>query len=253
LPGLFLCWLADGYWQPLGQEGRLNEGAQSLPDTDWFVDRLYDWAPELGAGMLIARRSRYVVDLNRSPDDAALYSTPVPGLVPLQTFAGEPLYESAPPGRFEIRRRLEAFWQPYHDALAAELTRIRHLFGYVILLDAHSIRTTVPRLFEGRLPDLNLGSFDGRSASCGLIQAVAALLAAQGKYSHVVDGRFKGGYITRHYGQPELGIHALQLEMAQAIYMQESPPRYDAVKAAPVVALLRELLSRLLEWGDDHG
>lgn len=231
---------------------RLSTAASSLPDTDWFVDRLYEWAPRLGAGMIVAERSRYVVDLNRPPDDAALYETPVPGLVPLQTFDGQAVYATDPPGDFEIRRRLEAYWQPYHDALSQELDRVRGLFGYAILLDAHSIRSQVPRLFEGRLPDLNLGSHGGRSASPGLVAAVEGLFAGQQRYTHVTDGRFRGGYITRNYGRPELGIHALQLEMSQAIYMQESPPEYDPGRAKPVQELLQRLLGIMLKWGDAH-
>jgi len=231
---------------------RLSESALGLPDTDWFVDRLYDWAPGLGAGMIVAERSRYVVDLNRPPDDVALYDRPVPGLVPQVTFSGDPVYKRDPPGEFEIRRRLEAFWQPYHDALLAELVRVRDLFGFVILFDAHSIRSEVPGLFEGRLPDLNLGTYDGRSASPGLVAAATEVLSASQAYTHVVNGRFRGGYITRHYGRPENGVHALQLEMAQAIYMEESPPRYNSAKADPVRAVLKRLFARLLEWGDEH-
>lgn len=231
---------------------RLSPAASSLPDTDWFVDRLYEWAPRLGAGMIAAERSRYLVDLNRPPDDAALYETAVPGLVPLHTFDGQPVYVADPPGEFEIRRRLEAYWQPYHDALSHELDRVRGLFGYVILLDAHSIRSMVPSLFEGRLPDLNLGTHGGRSGSSGLVAAVEDLFDSQQRYTYVTDGRFRGGYITRHYGQPELGIHAVQLEMSQAIYMQESPPQFDPVRARPVQELLQRLLTTMLEWGDAH-
>lgn len=232
---------------------RLTGAASALPDTDWFVDRLYDWVPEIGAGLIVAQRSRYIVDLNRPADDHPLYATPTPGLVPFKTFDGKRIYRRDAPGDFEIRRRIEAYWQPYHDALHAELLRVRRHFGYVILFDAHSIRSRVPSLFEGPLPDLNLGTFDGQSASPGLVEAAALVLSAQQQYSHVVDGRFKGGYITRHYGRPEESIHALQLEMSQAIYMQESPPRFEPDKAERVKELLRRLLNRLLEWGDELG
>ncbi|NND45067.1 MAG: N-formylglutamate deformylase [Xanthomonadales bacterium] len=235
-----------------GMADQLTATAQALEDTDWYVDRLYSGAGALGAGMLIAQYSRYVIDLNRPPDNAPLYETTVPGLVPEYSFGGAPLYRDGPPGAAEIERRLDHYWRPYHEALAAELARLRSEFGYAILFEAHSIRSEVPALFEGQLPDLNLGSFDGRSCAPGLLAAARRVLGGQDAYSHVTDGRFKGGYITRHYGQPNEGIHALQLEMSQAIYMQEQPPRWDAAKAQPVMTLLGRLLAGLLDWGATH-
>jgi len=212
---------------------RLSPAARSLPDTDWFVDR----------------HSRYVIDLNRPPDNSALYANPGPGLLPLQTFSGEALYrEGLQPDAHEGRRRRERYWQPYHDAIASELAALKRRYGYALLLDAHSIRSVVPRLFSGKLPDLNLGSNGGASADAGLITAAMAVLGTRPEYSKVLDGRFRGGYITRHYGQPHEGVHTLQLEMAQTVYMQETPPVFDEKLAAAVEPLLRSLITTLLGW-----
>lgn len=226
----------------------LNERGMALADTDWFVDRLYDWVPETGAGLLVARYSRYVVDLNRPPDDAALYASPVPGLVPAETFDGEPIYMDRPPDEAAKRDRVNRYWIPWHARLQSELQRIKAKFGYVILLDAHSIRSRVPNLFKGKLPDLNLGTNNKSSADAGLVESAERVLSGQSGFTTVVDGRFKGGYITRHYGKPGDRVHALQLEMSQAVYMQESPPRYDTKLAQRVQGVLRDLLSALAEW-----
>jgi len=232
-----------------GMEGTLTEAALPLPDTDWFVDRLYDWVVDTGAGLLVADYSRYVIDLNRPPDDAALYSGPGTGLVPDQLFDGSPVYKTgSSPDSEGMAQRLAHFWQPYHDTLSKELEHIRQRFGHAILLDAHSIRSEVPRLFEGRLPDLNLGSHSGRSADPGLIDLAFGALRRNAQFSSVLDGRFKGGYITRHYGRPAERFHALQLEMAQSCYMCESPPAYDPVKAEKVQSVLRGLVDALLDW-----
>jgi N-formylglutamate deformylase len=227
----------------------LTELALQLPDTDWFVGRLYDWVVARGAALLVSNYSRYVIDLNRPPDNAALYSGPGTGLLPEQSFAGGPLYkEGSVPTETESAQRRAQYWQPYHAKLDTELRRIRERFGYAILLDAHSIRSEVPRLFEGRLPDLNLGSNSGASADPGMIAASFAALRKEPYYSTVLDGRFKGGYITRHYGRPRENFHALQLEMAQSCYMAEQPPAYDRAKAARVQAVLRDLVDTLLDW-----
>lgn len=226
----------------------LSPAARQLPDTDWFVDQLYDWAGGLGLSTIRANFSRYVIDLNRPPDNSALYDTPVPGLVPTQTFAGDPIYAGPTPGAVEIEDRLRDYWQPYHQQLSTELSRLKSLHGFAILFDAHSIRAEVPDLFDGQLPDLNLGSNEGQSAAAGVITCARQVLAAQSQFSHVVDGRFKGGYITRHYGQPDNSVHALQLEMSQKIYMRESPPQLLPDRVAPVVTLLKKLLSRLRDY-----
>lgn len=234
---------------PESLSARLTPAARKLPDTDWFVDRLYRRVTDLGAGLLIARYSRYLIDLNRPPDDATLYASAGPGLLPLETFSGEALYrDGQQPAADEALQRRRSYWQPYHDALGAELKALKKRHGFALLLDAHSIRGEVPALFAGTLPDLNLGSNKGASADAELIAAAMAALKSRPEYSRVLDGRFQGGYITRHYGQPHEGVHALQLEMAQSVYMQESPPVFDEGLAAAVEPLLMRLVGALLEW-----
>lgn len=237
--------------------GRLAPAAAALPDTDWYVDRLYEWAEGAGAGMLVAAASRYVVDLNRPPDDTPLYDRAttrlVTGVVPLQTFDGQPAYqpgEEPDPG--EMAARIRGHWEPYHAMLRAELERIRARHGYAVLLDAHSIRHELPLLFAGSLPDLNLGTNGGQSAAASLIEAARQALAHD-RFSLVVDGRFRGGYITRHHGRPETGVHALQLELAQRCYMQETPPRWIEKRAARLRQVLRGLVRALSEWNPDAG
>lgn len=233
---------------------RLTPEARALPDTDWYVDELWSGAVGLGAGLLVAQYSRYVVDLNRSPDDRPLYPGAGTGLVPDLSFSGAPLYrDGAQPCREESRRRVAECWRPYHAALTNELKRLRRRHGFALLLDAHSIRSRVPRLFEGRLPDLNLGSFDGASAAPELIRLAGAHLRDWPDCSCVVDGRFKGGYITRHYGRPADGVHALQLEMAQSLYMQEDPPARDPRRMAAVQPLADAFVEVLLGWRPGRG
>jgi N-formylglutamate deformylase len=228
---------------------RMTPRARTVPDTDWHVERLYAFARERGAAWLEPSLSRYVVDLNRPPDDAALYPGQVStGLCPLQSFDGERLYAGAGPSPDEVAARRARYWQPYHDALAALVAEARARHGYAVLLDGHSIRSVVPRLFPGRLPDVNLGTHDGRACESRLAAAVVAVLGAQSRFSHVRDARFKGGYITRHYGNPAGGVHALQIELAQAAYMDEAGGRYDASRAAPLVAVLESIVAALLEF-----
>jgi N-formylglutamate deformylase len=225
--------------------------ARSLTDTDWHVDRLYDFVPELGASVLSARYSRYVIDLNRPPDNTSLYAGQVQtGLCPTHSFAGEPLYGSgvdALPGR-EIEHRRQRYWQPYHQALQDLIADTRGRLGVAILLDAHSIRSYVPRLFTGRLPDINIGTDDGRSCQPALIAPLLEILEAQSRFTYVINGRFKGGYITRNYGSPADGVQALQIELAQACYMDEDRTVYDEARAAPLRELLQRLVGALLQF-----
>jgi N-formylglutamate deformylase len=230
-------------------DARLTPAARSVPDTDWHVEKLVAFVRDVGATLLIATHSRYVVDLNRDPSGAALY----PGadnteLCPTRTFADEAIYvDGGAIGGADVAARREGYFDPYHAMLAAEIDRVRARHGYVILVDCHSIRSVVPRFFAGRLPDLNLGTADGASCAPGVQAAADVVLAGAGAFTSVVNGRFKGGYVTRHYGQPARGVHALQLEMAQACYMDEAPPyRWDAARAAPLVALLERLVGALL-------
>jgi N-formylglutamate deformylase len=223
--------------------------ALGVPDTDWHVGRLYEFASGLGAAMILARLSRYVIDLNRPPDDAALYSaSPQTGLCPALSFAGEPLYLDgrAAVAAPEVAQRRAQYWEPYHAELRALLDAARARHGYALLVDAHSIRSVVPRLFEGRLPDLNIGTHDGRSCSPRLAASLRAPLEETRRFTHVFNGRFKGGHITRHYGQPANHIHALQIELAQCGYMDESTAAYEGSRAAPLQSLLRVLLEALL-------
>jgi len=241
---------------PASLREQLSARGRVLPDTDWYVDRLYGWAASAGAGMLVAPFSRYVIDLNRPPDDAPLYDFSGTGLgiglAPVTTFGGEPVYrEGCEPDAAEISERMKTFWEPYHRCLRNELKRIRDLHGHAIVLDAHSIRSTSPLLFDGILPDLNLGSFDGKSASASLLAAARRSLN-DAAYSLVVDGRFKGGYITRHYGNPGDDIHALQLEMTQSCYMQEDPPAWRDDLARPMQGLLKGLVQALMDWKPGH-
>lgn len=232
-------------------EARLSEQARARPDTDWHVNRLYDFLDGIGAGVIVARHSRYVVDLNRPPNDEALYSgQATTGLAPTTTFAGDPLYaDGAEPAPEEVAERVAAFWRPYHDKLAEVLADLRARHGFALLWDAHSIRSEVPRLFNGKLPDLNLGTNGGASCAPDLGRRIATIAGNQARYSHVVNGRFKGGYITRHYGRPAEGVHAIQLELSQATYMNEDPPfAFREDLAAAIRPLLRQLLTSVATW-----
>ena len=232
--------------------GDLVDRATGVEDTDWHLDRLYAFARDLGASLLVPRHSRYVIDLNRPPEDAPMY----PGannteLCPTHFFSGEPLYrDGRAPDPTEIARRRNRYWQPYHAALQGELQRIRAAHGYAVLFDGHSIRSQLPWLFDGRLPDLNLGTANGTSCAPALRDALAAVLATSSRYGHVVDGRFKGGHITRHYGRPAERVHAVQLEMCWSCYIaDESAPRqWDDAQADGVRPLLRRLLETAIAW-----
>jgi len=240
-----------GRFLPPEIAARLTPVARTAPDTDWHVDKLYDFARAAGATLVAATHSRIVADLNRDPSGAALY----PGadnteLCPTRTFADEPIYvEAAVPGSVEIAARRARYFDPYHAVLAREIERIRSRHGHVVLLDGHSIRAEVPRFFAGRLPDLNLGTAGGASCAPDVQAEAAGILASAVEFTHVVNGRFKGGYVTRHYGQPERAIHALQLEMAQCIYLDEaSPCRWDPRRAMPLGKVLARLVDALSAW-----
>ncbi len=235
---------------PADQRHRYTERALQVEDTDWFLDRLYAFALDLGAGLIVPRHSRYLIDLNRPPGNQPMY----PGvnnteLCPTRHFTGEPLYlDGHAPDEAEVRRRVGAYWQPYHDAVAGELARLKAVHGHAVLFDAHSIKSELPWLFEGTLPHMNLGTADGSACAPSLRDALAAVFADQDGYSHVVDGRFKGGHITRHYGRPAGGIHAVQLEMCWRAYMDETPPRWNDARAAEVTPLLARLVTTMRDW-----
>ena len=225
--------------------------ALAVEDTDWHLEAVYGFARELGASLLVPRLSRYVIDLNRPAENTPMYAgANNTELVPTRFFSGEPLYrDGRAPDEAEIDRRRRAYWQPYHDALAGELERLRGKHGHAVLWDGHSIQAELPWLFEGRLPDLNLGTASGASCAPSLRASLMAVLAAQTDFTHVTDGRFKGGYITRHYGQPNDDVHAVQLEKCWSCYMAEGGgPAPEAARVATLQPLLRALLRATLDW-----
>lgn len=230
-------------------EAGLSDAARPLPDTDWHLTRLYDFAGSLGASVLGARYSRFVIDLNRPPDDKPLYTTATTGLYPDILFDGTPAFVSGKtPGDAQKAFALSEIWRPYHEKIADELKRLKQRFGYAVLFDAHSIRGHIPRLFEGQLPDFNIGTNEGKSCDPGLTRRLAEVCNAPG-YRHVVNGRFKGGHITRNYGNPASGIHAVQLELAQRTYMQEAPPfEYVEAQAVKVQPILKRFVQALIDF-----
>ena len=238
----------DGTHLPPDIAARLSESARRVPDTDWHIAKLYAFARAMGASMIVPTHSRYVVDLNRSEDDVSLYpGQNTTGLCPVVRFSGEPVYlEGQEPSADEIAARVERYWRPYHRALQAELERLRAQHGRAVLWEGHSIRGELPFLFEGRLPDMNLGTAGGASCSPGLQQRLEAVLADQDGFDFVVNGRFKGGHITRHYGDPAGGVEAVQMETSQRAYMDEESFQYDEARAARTQALLRKLLEATL-------
>lgn len=238
----------DGTHVPGDIAARFTATARGVPDTDWHVARLYDFARGLGASILVPRYSRYVVDLNRGEDDTSLYpGQNTTGLCPVRQFDGSAVYlEGQEPSQDEVRRRVEIYWRPYHDALATEIARVREAHGRVVLWEGHSIRGELPWLFPGRLPDLNLGTASGASCSPELAERLALVLAGQDGYDWVANGRFKGGHITRHYGAPERGIDAVQLEISQRCYMDETTFEWLPTRAAKLQPVLRALLQAAL-------
>ena len=240
----------DGSEIPGHFAARMTDEARGAPDTDWHVSRLYAFArDELGASLLVPRYSRYVVDLNRPPDDTSLYpGQNTTGLCPARCFSGRDVYrEGAAPDEEEVRERVDRYWRPYHAALSAELGRLRDAHGRVSLWEGHSIRgSDLPFLFEGRLPDLNLGTAGGASCRPSIQAALEAVLASQADYDWVCNGRFRGGYITRHYGRPDHGVDAVQLETSQRTYMDEATGDYDETRASRLQPLLRRLLEAMV-------
>ena len=241
---------------PLELQHAYTPEALKVEDTDWHLHALYNFLPALGASVLRPHFSRYVIDLNRPPDDAPMY----PGaanteLCPTHFFSGEALYRPGQaPTPEERARRRELYWQPYHAALAAELARIKAEHGFALLWDAHSIRSQIPWLFEGTLPDLNIGTASGLSAHAAIADAVSDAVANACKalphLTTAINGRFKGGYITRHYGQPAQNVHAVQLEMCQSLYMQEVHPfAYAPELALKVQPLLMNMVSAAINAG----
>ncbi|MBX3479872.1 MAG: N-formylglutamate deformylase [Caulobacter sp.] len=230
----------------------------AIHDADWFIGELYAFAVDLGATVVRTNISRTAIDVNRDPSGVSLYpGQATTGLCPTETFDNVPLYH---PGRAphaaEIARRRISYFTPYHDALEAEIDRLRLIHPAIVLFDAHSIRSLVPRLFDGELPALNLGTNSGASAGPGAVEVAERALARSG-FSHVSNGRFKGGWITRHYGNPDGGVHALQLEIAQRAYMDEPAsleiPAWKPDRAAALQAVLKPMLAALIDWTTSQG
>jgi N-formylglutamate deformylase len=239
----------DGAHIPAELAARMTPEARRAPDTDWWMSKLYGPIAEaLDASLIVPTLSRYVVDLNRPPDDVSLYpGQNTTGLCPLVRFSGDGVYlDGQGPDGAEIAARVERWWRPYHEALAGELRRLRGRHGRVLLWEGHSIASTVPFLFDGELPELNVGTAAGASCRPGTEAALQAALAAQSRFSWVLNGRFKGGYITRHYGRPDEGIEAVQLETAQRAYMAEPDGGFEPTRAAPLQAHVRALIEAAL-------
>ncbi|TAJ74831.1 MAG: N-formylglutamate deformylase [Phenylobacterium sp.] len=226
-------------------------------DADWWIEKLYDFAPSLGATTIRTAMSRTVIDVNRDPSGASLYpGQATTGLCPTTTFDGEPMYRAGEPDRAEIDKRRAGYFNPYHAALQAELDRLRARHGKVVLYEAHSIRSAIPRLFDGLLPNFNIGTNDGATCDPALTAAVEAACDAS-EFSRVTNGRFKGGWTTRHYGRPAEGVHAIQMELACRGYMDEPPglltsliwpTPYVEARAAPMRATLTTVLTACLDF-----
>jgi N-formylglutamate deformylase len=230
---------------------KLVPRALAVEDTDWHLEPLYNFVRAMGASLIVPTHSRYVIDLNRPSENTPMYAgTNNTELCPTRFFTGDALYQDGKvPDEADIARRCQTYWQPYHDALQTELARIQGIHGHAVLFDGHSIKSMLPWLFDGQLPDLNLGTVNGASCAPGLRQAMGTVLGAQSEFTHVVDGRFKGGYITRRYGQPGKGVHAVQLEMCWRCYMAEEPPyQIDAQRAQQITPVLRALVQTMIDW-----
>ena len=238
----------DGRQLPDDIVDLMSDAGKSLPDTDWHVTRLYEFAHELGASLISANYSRYVVDLNRPADDAAMYEGQLStGLCPVRTFDGESIY--ATKVSIDTQSRVARYWRPYHDKIQATLNAKTESHGHALLWDAHSIASQVPTLFDGELPVLNMGTWDGRSCA-PLISDRLMAIASNSDYEAVINARFKGGHITRHYGQPDNGVHAVQMELAQRSYMNEKTTAYDKAKASRVRDTLKMLLESFMETAE---
>ncbi|MBL4617412.1 MAG: N-formylglutamate deformylase [Robiginitomaculum sp.] len=240
----------SGTYVPDDISGKLNDRGKEVPDTDWHVPKLYQFAKDQ-VTWLQATHSRYVIDLNREPSGAALYQGQAgTDLCPITDFAGNEIYL---PGNVpNTEQRKKQYFTAYHQQLSAQIKRIKSRHGICVMVDCHSITSQVPRLFDGKLPDLNLGTFNGLSCSPALAKTANEALQNSG-FSFVSDGRFKGGWITRHYGRPEQDVHVLQLEISQSCYMHEAKPQeYDPAKAKALENVLEKLLQAINAWALTH-
>lgn len=231
---------------PTALAERMHPYAQSAPDTDWLLNQLYDFAPALNYSVLKPHYSRYVIDLNRAEDNHNLYpGADTTGLCPVTCFDRRPIYlNQMEPTPAEIEARINRYWRPYHQALQDEVKRLQKTFKHVLVFEAHSIASVVPRFFEGLLPELNLGTASGESCHIQLENAARDVFGRSG-FDWVQNARFKGGYITRAYGRPHEGVSTLQLEIAQRTYMHEETGSYAEAKAARLKPVLHTLLETL--------
>ena len=242
----------DGRHLAPGQADRMTQAGRALPDTDWHVRKLYDFAIDLGANVIAANYSRYVVDLNRDSDDSALYEDQVStGLFPEKTFSGKDIYNSGETvSSQERQQRISAYWRPYHERIATTLVKLRQKYGYALLWDVHSIAGEVPSLFKGVLPELNFGTNDGASCGEGIVASLMQSVA-ESDYSVVLNERFRGGFITRQYGAPGGGIHAIQLELSQRNYMDEKTLSYADDLAVKLASSIRQMMKAFMQAGKD--
>ncbi len=237
-----------GTFVPPALWARLNDTGRERADTDWHIERLYDGLLP-NATIVRATFHRYVIDANRDPSGSCLYpGQNTTGLVPQTDFDGQPIWHAnQTPTATEIAQHIINFHARYHTALAAEIARIKALHGVAVLYDCHSIRAQIPFLFEGVLPDFNIGTNSGNSCAPEIESAVIENAAKATGYSHVVNGRFKGGWTTRHYGRPQEGTHAIQMELAQSTHLvsETQPFAYDSDKAAKLRPHLQRILQKL--------
>lgn len=243
-----------GTFVPPEIAGKLNGRGRGLEDTDWHIHRLYEGLLP-GVTTVRATFHRYVIDANRDPSGVSLY----PGqntttLVPLTDFDGQDIWEVPPTEEDTVARR-EAFHAPYHAALEAELARVKARHGFAILYDCHSIRSQIPFLFDGTLPDFNTGTNMGATCDPQIEALVTSVCAAAPGYSAVLNGRFKGGWTTRHYGRPDEGLHAIQMELVQSAYLsaEAAPWTYDPAKADRLRIHLKTILESLADWAPQTG
>ena len=252
---LILAMPHTGLFVPENIKARLNETGQALTDTDWHIDRLYSGLVP-GATIVRALFHRYVIDANRDPAGQSLYpGQNTTGLCPLTDFDGKVIYSNGcEPDADETANRLKSFHAPYHLALETEIARLKKRFGIVVVYDCHSIRSHAPFLFDGILPDFNIGTNNSTTCSFEIETLVAQTCSSAHGFSSVLNGRFKGGWTTRHYGRPDLNIHAIQMELAQSAYLQSqaAPFAYDHGKAELLRVHLKSILTRLTNWAFEN-
>ena len=239
-----------GTFVPESIAKRFSLAGSELIDTDWNVDKLYGFVRELGASLITANYSRYVVDLNRAADSAALYPGAATSPVcATETFDGKSIYvPGGEPDEAEIRSRVQQYWQPYHQKIADELEQLRARHGYALLWDGHSIASEIPTLFPGVLPEFNFGTRDDASCPRAVGDQLLNVVTTDGKFGAVLNGRFKGGYITLNYGRPAQGVYAVQLELSQRVYMDEGKGAgWDPQRAESASAIISQLLARFLK------